>query len=134
MYKVQGTERESGSCISCYENWPLCHYIYIYVCVYLAYISSIFTRSAQKVYSHVLWQIDIYWRYNIQETLYIGQWCLSPLLSWHVGISQLPSAVLSYFQTSESHHWSEISSLSKMILVLGKARSLRMSNMGHRGD
>ena len=32
--------------------------------------------------------------------------------------SQLPSAALSYFP--ESHQWSEISSLSKVILVLGK--------------
>ena len=31
---------------------------------------------------------DIYWRrYKIQETLYIGQWCLSPLQSRHLGTS-----------------------------------------------
>ena len=31
---------------------------------------------------------DIYWkRYKIQETLYIRQWCLSPLQSRHLGIS-----------------------------------------------
>ena len=44
--------------------------------------------------------------------------------------SQL-SAVLSYFP--ESHLWSEISSFSKVILVLGKARSLKMPNLGYRG-
>ena len=31
---------------------------------------------------------DIYWRrYKTQETLYIGQWCLSPLQSKHLGTS-----------------------------------------------
>ena len=33
----------------------------------------------------------------------------------------------------KSHRWSEISSPSKMILVLGKARSLRAPNLGFRG-
>ena len=30
---------------------------------------------------------DIYWRYKIQETLYIGQWHISPLQSRHLGTS-----------------------------------------------
>ena len=42
--------------------------------------------------------------------------------------SQSPSAALSYFP--EFHQWSEISSLSKVILVLGKARSHRAPNLG----
>ena len=42
--------------------------------------------------------------------------------------SQSSSAALSYFP--ESHQQSEISSLSKVILVLGKARSLRVPNLG----
>ena len=38
---------------------------------------------------------DIYWgRYRKQETLYIGQWCLSPLQSRHLGTSH----------SSPSHH------------------------------
>ena len=45
--------------------------------------------------------------------------------------SQLPSAALLYFP--ESHWWSEISSLSKVILVLGKARSHRSPNLGCMG-
>ena len=45
--------------------------------------------------------------------------------------SQSPSATLEYFL--ESHLWSEISSLSKVILVLGKARSYRAPNLGCRG-
>ena len=72
-------------------------------------------------------------RYKIQETLYIGQWRLSPLQSGHLGTShsspdchQPPS----YF--SESHWWSKISSLSNVILVWGKARSHRAPNLGCR--
>ena len=45
--------------------------------------------------------------------------------------SQLPSAALLYFP--ESHQQSEISSLSKVILVPGKARSHRVPNLGCRG-
>ena len=92
-------------------------------------------RSVQKASNHVMKNRDIYWRrYKIQETLYIRQWCLSPLQSRHLGTShssQLPSAAPLYFP--ESHWWSEISSLSKVILVLGKARSCRAPNLGCRG-
>ena len=42
--------------------------------------------------------------------------------------SQLPSAALSYFP--ESHQWSKISSLSKVILVWGKARSHMVPTQG----
>ena len=45
--------------------------------------------------------------------------------------SQLPLAAPSYFP--ESHWYSEISSLSKVILVLGRARSFRAPNVGCRG-
>ena len=45
--------------------------------------------------------------------------------------SPSPSAAPSYFP--ESHWWSEISSLSKVILVWGKARSHRVPNLGCRG-
>ena len=41
---------------------------------------------------------------------------------------ELPSAAPLYFP--EFHQWSEISSFSKVILVLGKARSLRVPNLG----
>ena len=44
---------------------------------------------------------------------------------------EFPSAAPSYFP--ESHLWSEISSLSKVILIWGKARSLRVPNLGCRG-
>ena len=79
---------------------------------------------------------DIYWRrYKIQGTLYIRQWCLSSLQTRHLGtseFSQLSSAALSYFP--ESHWWSKISSLSKVILVLGKTRSCMVPNLGYRGS
>ena len=42
--------------------------------------------------------------------------------------SQLPSAASSYFP--ESHQWSEISSLSKVNFILGKARNHRAPNLG----
>ena len=45
--------------------------------------------------------------------------------------SQLPSAVPTYFPVS--HWWSEISSISKAILFLGRARSCRTPNVGYRG-
>ena len=45
--------------------------------------------------------------------------------------SQLPSAALSYFP--ESHWQSEIPSLSKVILVLGKAKNCRAPYLGCRG-
>ena len=45
--------------------------------------------------------------------------------------SQPPSAAPSYFP--ESHWWSKISSLSEVILVLGKGRTLRVPNMDCRG-
>ena len=93
----------------------------------------------------------VYWkRYKIQETLFIGEWCLSSLQSWHPGTShwlsqhlfhcskhsanpllESPSAIQSYFP--ESHQWSEITSLSKVILVLGKVRNHRAPNLGCRG-
>ena len=62
---------------------------------------------------------------------------MTPLKGFKVGtwdltqFSQSPPAVSLYFP--ESHRWSEISSLSKVILVFGKARSCRALNLGCRG-
>ena len=80
---------------------------------------------------------DIYWRrYKKQETPYIGQWCFSPLQSRHLETShsspnrhQLPSCIFLNLIP-----WSEISSLSKVILVLGKGRSHRAPNLGCLGS
>ena len=64
--------------------------------------------------------------------MYIGQWRLSPLQSRPLGTShsspnrhQLPYRIF-------LNQWSEISSLSNVILVLGKARSCRVPNLGCR--
>ena len=89
-------------------------------------------------------------RYKIQETLYTGQWCLTPLQSRHLGTSHSSPSVSSTVQNSlqnpllespsdapsyfpESHQCSEISSLSKVILVLGKAKRHRAPNLGCSG-
>ena len=85
--------------------------------------------SVQKVFSHVLWKIEIL---KTQGRRDIGQWCLShpsKEATWDLTqFSQLSSAAPSYFP--ESHWWSEISSLSKVILVLGRASSCRAPNLG----
>ena len=77
----------------------------------------------------------IYWRrYKIEETLYIGQRCLSPTKVGTLGphiVLPIASAAPSYFP--ESHQQSEISSFSKVILDLGKARSHKVPNLGYRG-
>ena len=85
---------------------------------------------------------DIYWRrYKIQETLYIGQWCFSLLQSRCLGTShgspnchQLPPSCF-----SASHRWSEIYSLSKVILVLEKPEVTRhqirvIGGLSHPGE
>ena len=76
---------------------------------------------------------DIYWRIyknhctednDTSVPFEVGTWDLTKF-------SESPSAVQSYFL--EYHQWSEISSLSKVILVLGKARSCRVPNLGYSG-
>ena len=94
-----------------------------------------YMRSVQKVFSHVMCKNrDIHWkRDKIQETLYIGHDTSDPFKVGTLGphtVLPMPSATMLYFP--ESHWWSEISSLSKVILVLGKARSLRAPNLGCR--
>ena len=105
--------------------------MYVYIHTY----THIFTVSPEGIQPSNMKNRDIYWRrYKIQETLYIGQWCLSPLQSRHLGTSQFSqstSAAPSYF--TDPHPWSQIFSLSKVILVLGKARSHRAPNLGYRG-
>ena len=72
---------------------------------------------------------DIYWRtYKIQETLYIGQWCLSPLQTRHLETSHI----------SPNHHQLRHRNFLNLTdglksLVLGKARNLRASNLGCSG-
>ena len=89
----------------------------------------------QKVPSHVIWKIETFIE-KIQHTrnIILGQWCLTvpfKVDTLDLQFSQSPSAAPSYFP--ESHPWSEISSLSKVILVFGKARSHRAPNLACRG-
>ena len=58
---------------------------------------------------------------------YPSKWALWDLTQ----LSQSPSAA--WLNFPESHLWSEISSLSKVILIWGKARSCRAPNLGCRG-
>ena len=57
--------------------------------------SCIYMRSVQKVSSHVIWKIETFieedTRYKIQETLYIGQWCLSLPQNSHMGTAHSSS-------------------------------------------
>ena len=107
-----------------------------YTCVYMCTYVREHMGSVQEVPSHVLWKTETFIEEDTQETLYRGQWHLSPLQSRHLGAShsfpncrQLPHP--SYIP--ESHQRSEISSLSKVILVWGKGRSHRAPNLGCTG-
>ena len=71
---------------------------------------------------------------KIQKMLYIGQWHLSPLPSRYLGTSHssnLHQTAPSYFL--ECHLFSEISSFSKLILVLGETRSHKAPNLSCMG-
>ena len=93
-------------------------------------------RSVQKVSSRVMWKIETFTEEDTrQETLYMGQWCLSPLQIRHLGSSHI----------SPNHHQlpcdiflnliNGLKSLPFQSLpfsVLGKARSHRAPNLGCR--
>ena len=101
---------------------------------YHLHIYMLYRVCPEDIQTFTMKNRDIYWRkYKRKETLYIGQWCLSLLQIGHLGASTvlpIPSTVL-YFL--ESHRWSEISSFSKVTLVLEKASSCRAPNLGYRG-
>ena len=77
---------------------------------------------------------DIYWRrYKIQETLYVGQWCPSPLQSRHLGTSHSSSChqlSCRIFLNLINGLKSLPSTFGKVILVWGKARNCRAPNLG----
>ena len=92
-------------------------------------------RSVQKVSSHILWKIETFIEKDKRNIVHRTMTPQSPskYAPWDLTqFSQLPSATLSCFP--ESHQQSEISSLSQVILVLGKARSHRVPNLGWRGN
>ena len=90
-------------------------------------------RSVQKISSHAVWKIETFSEENTRNIVQRTMKPQSPSeVPWdRIQFSQSPSAAPSYFP--ESHRWSEISSLSKVILVLGKARIHRVPNLGCRG-
>ena len=58
-------------------------------------------RSVQKVSSHVLWKIDIFWtRY---KNIVLGQRCLSPLQRRHLGTSRSSPSIFSTVQNTLQH-------------------------------
>ena len=77
---------------------------------------------------------DNYWRrYKIQETLYLGQWHISPLQSRNLGTSHSSPITIScpiIFFWISSTVWNLFP--SKVILVWVKARSHRVPNLGFR--
>ena len=93
-------------------------------------------KSVQKGYSHIIWKIEAFLK-KIQDTrnsIHRTIMCIVPfkVAPWDLTqFSHSPSAAPSYFP--ESYRWSEICSFSKVILVLGKDRSCRVSNLGCRG-
>ena len=95
-----------------------------------------FMRAVQKVSSHVIWEIETFIEGGTRYKKHCTQ-DNDAAVPFKVGIlgppqfSQSPSAATSYFP--KSHQWSEISSLWKVILVLGKARSHRAPNLGYKG-
>ena len=93
-------------------------------------------RSVQKTSCHVMWKIETF----IEEDTRYKKHCTQgndASVPFKVGIlgphTVLPVAIAAPLYFPESHWWSAISPLSKVILVLGKARSHRAPNLGCRG-
>ena len=96
---------------------------------YIVCVNFKYMRSIQKVSIHALWKIDIYWR------RYKKHWTQDNDTSvpFKVGTlgphTVLPIAISWLIIFSWTHWQSEISFLSKVILVLGKARICRTPNL-----
>ena len=104
----------------------------IQITVNLLLPTPVCRRSVQKVSIHVLWKIEAFIEKDIRNTVCCTVMPQAPskLAPWDLTqFSQSPSAIPSYFP--ESHQWYEISSLSKVILVLGKARSHKAPNLAY---
>ena len=89
--------------------------------------------SVQKVYSHEISKDETFIEEDTRNIVYRTMMPQSPAKEapWDLTqFSQLPSAIPSYLP--ESHRWSEISALSKVILVVGKARRRRVPHLGCR--
>ena len=101
---------------------------------WLSDFNYIYTRSVQKVSSHVIWKKYRHLLKKLQDTRNIIHGTMtsqSPSKEAPWDLTLFSQFTLSYF--TESHWWSEMSSLLKVILVWGKAKSLRAPNLGCRG-
>ena len=87
-----------------------------------------------EVSCYVIWKTETFIEEDIRNIVHRTMMPQSPSkwAPWDLTqVSQSSSAAPLYFP--ESHWWSEISSLPKVILVLGKARSHRAPNLGCKG-
>ena len=94
----------------------------------------IHTRSVQKASSHVIGNVETFIEEDTRNIVHKTVTPQSPSkwAPWDLTqFSQLPSAAPLYFP--ESHQRPELSSLPKVILVLGKTRSRRVPSLGCRG-
>ena len=96
----------------------------------------LYMRFVQKVSSHIIWKIETF----IEEDTWYKKHCTQDndaSASFKVGTlgphTVLPIASSCPILFSWTSSWSEISSLSKVILVLGKAKSHKPPNLGCRG-
>ena len=93
----------------------------------------LYVRSVQKVSSHVIRKMEAFIEEATRNIVHVTVTPQSPSgqAPWDLTqFSQLPSAAPSYFP--ESHQQSEIASLSKVVLILGKVRSCRTLNLDCR--
>ena len=103
--------------------WVWYHMVIVENNVFLTTWKAGHAMPVQKVSSHVLWKIDTF----IEEDTRYNKHCTvdkDTSVPFKVGTLGphivLPIAINSPSYFPESHQWSEISSLSKVILVLGK--------------
>ena len=94
------------------------------------------TKSVLKLSSHKQWKMETFtekgtrykkhctWDNDASVPFKVGTWVLTHFF-------RSPSAAPLYFP--ESHWWSEIFFLSKVILGLGEVRIFRAPNLGYRG-
>ena len=105
-------------------------YRLMYVCIH----THICMRSIHKVSSHVVWKIEPFIEEDTRNTVHRTMTAQSPSNRAPRVLTQFSrSPSTAQLNFSESHQQSEICSLSKVILVLGKARSLRVPNPDYRG-
>ena len=112
------------------KNWDHCNSI-INKIYWKKKKNVVIVYEAQKVFSHVIWKIETFIE---EETRNIVHRTIDTSVPFKVGTlgphTVLPIAISCPVIFSESHWWSEISSLSKLISLLRKARSDRLPNLG----